>query len=85
MTEVRQVAILGGNRIPFARAGGRYARTGSIDLLTAALDGLVARFDLAGERPGEVAAGAGDLEPVQGGVGSRQRSHTFQTKHELGR
>jgi acetyl-CoA C-acetyltransferase len=54
----RQAAILGGNRIPFARANGPYARASNQDMLTAALDGLVARFGLQGERLGEVAAGA---------------------------
>lgn len=54
----REVAIVGGNRIPFARAGGAYAQASNADMLTAALDGLVARFGLAGERLGEVAAGA---------------------------
>jgi acetyl-CoA C-acetyltransferase len=52
------VVILGGNRIPFARSNGPYARASNQDMLTAALDGLVARFGLAGERLGEVAAGA---------------------------
>ncbi|GAA1787939.1 acetyl-CoA C-acetyltransferase [Luedemannella flava] len=56
--EVRRVAVLGGNRIPFARAGGPYAGVSNAELLTAALDGLVARFGLAGERLGEVVAGA---------------------------
>ncbi len=54
----RRVAILGGNRIPFARSNGPYARASNQDMLTATLDGLVARFGLAGERLGEVAAGA---------------------------
>jgi acetyl-CoA C-acetyltransferase len=54
----RRVAILGGNRIPFARAGAAYAAAGNSDLLGAALDGLIARFGLAGQRLGEVAAGA---------------------------
>jgi acetyl-CoA C-acetyltransferase len=54
----RRVAILGGNRIPFARANGSYATASNQDMLTAALDGLVARFGLAGQRVGEVAAGA---------------------------
>lgn len=54
----RKVAVLGGNRIPFARANGPYAAAGNPDLLGAALDGLVARFGLAGERLGEVVAGA---------------------------
>ncbi|WP_153399089.1 acetyl-CoA C-acetyltransferase, partial [Ornithinicoccus halotolerans] len=46
------------NRIPFGKVGGAYARASNQDMLTAALDGLVARFGLAGERLGEVAAGA---------------------------
>jgi acetyl-CoA C-acetyltransferase len=55
---VRRVAVLGGNRIPFARSNSRYAQASNQDMLTAALDGLVARFGLAGERLGEVVAGA---------------------------
>jgi acetyl-CoA C-acetyltransferase len=55
---IRKVAVLGGNRIPFARSNSAYAKASNQDMLTAALDGLVARFDLAGERLGEVAAGA---------------------------
>lgn len=56
--QTRRVAIIGGNRIPFARSNGPYAHHSNQDMLTAALDGLVARFGLAGERLGEVAAGA---------------------------
>ncbi|WP_433870578.1 acetyl-CoA C-acetyltransferase [Saccharopolyspora sp. CA-218241] len=55
---VRRVAIVGGNRIPFARAGGPYSRASNQDMLTAALDGLVARFGLQDERVGEFVAGA---------------------------
>ncbi|HEY8338840.1 MAG TPA: acetyl-CoA C-acetyltransferase [Egibacteraceae bacterium] len=55
---VRRAAIVGGNRIPFARAGGPYASASNLDMLTAALDGLVARFGLQGEVLGEVVAGA---------------------------
>ncbi len=54
----RPVAILGGNRIPFARSNGRYAQASNQDMLTATLDGLAARFGLAGARLGEVSAGA---------------------------
>jgi len=54
----RRAAILGGNRIPFARSNGRYAQASNQDMLTAALDGLAARFALQDERLGEVAAGA---------------------------
>jgi acetyl-CoA C-acetyltransferase len=53
-----KIAILGGNRIPFARSNGPYADASNQDMLTAALDGLVARFGLQGERAGEVVAGA---------------------------
>ncbi|WP_199429047.1 acetyl-CoA C-acetyltransferase [Qaidamihabitans albus] len=55
---VRKVAIVGANRIPFARSNGPYADASNQDMLTAALDGLVSRFSLQGERLGEVAAGA---------------------------
>jgi acetyl-CoA C-acetyltransferase len=54
----RRVAVVGGNRIPFARANSVYSRASNQDMLTAALDGLVARFGLEGERLGEVAGGA---------------------------
>src|ERR671936_1284721 len=51
-------AIVGGNRIPFARSNGPYAEASNQDMLTAALDGLIARFGLRDERVGEVVAGA---------------------------
>ena len=54
----RQAVIVGGNRTPFVKAGGAYAQASAQDLLTAALDGLVARFGLAGEQLDEVVAGA---------------------------
>lgn len=55
---VRKAVVIGGNRIPFARSGGKYTYSSNQDMLTAALDGLVARFGLQGERIGEVAGGA---------------------------
>ncbi|MEE1122265.1 MAG: acetyl-CoA C-acetyltransferase, partial [Acinetobacter pseudolwoffii] len=55
---VRRVAILGGNRIPFARSNGAYFTASNSDMLTAALNGLVERFNLQGQRVGEVVAGA---------------------------
>jgi acetyl-CoA C-acetyltransferase len=51
-------AILGGNRIPFARSNGPYAQASNQDMFTAALDGLVARFGLAGSVVDEVVGGA---------------------------
>jgi len=54
----RSVAVLGGNRIPFARSNSAYTSASNEGMLTAALEGLIERFGLAGERLGEVAAGA---------------------------
>ncbi|MDT4938516.1 MAG: acetyl-CoA C-acetyltransferase, partial [Pseudonocardiales bacterium] len=54
----RRAAIVGGNRIPFARSNGPYAHASNQDMLTATLDGLVARFGLQNKRLGEVAGGA---------------------------
>jgi acetyl-CoA C-acetyltransferase len=58
MNVPRRVAIVGGNRIPFARANGAYATASNQGMLTAALEGLIERFNLHGLRLGEVAAGA---------------------------
>ena len=54
----RKVAVLGGNRIPFARSDGAYAEASNQDMFTAALDGLVDRFGLDGEQLGAVIGGA---------------------------
>src|SRR3712207_2649738 len=54
----RQAVVVGGNRIPFARSNNAYANASNQDMLTATIDGLVERFDLAGQVLGEVVAGA---------------------------
>ncbi|WP_338888430.1 acetyl-CoA C-acetyltransferase [Rhodococcus sovatensis] len=56
--QLRPVAIVGGNRIPFARSDKKYALASNQDMLTATIDGLVSRFGLQGERLGLVVAGA---------------------------
>ena len=56
--KTRRVAVIGGNRIPFARSNTVYADVSNQEMLTAAIDGLVTRFGLEGERLGEVVAGA---------------------------
>ena len=56
--KTRPVAVVGGNRIPFARSNSVYAGVSNQEMLTAAIDGLVDRFGLQGERLGEVVAGA---------------------------
>jgi acetyl-CoA C-acetyltransferase len=57
-TAVRRVAIVGGVRIPFARAHTAYATVGNQEMLTAVFRALVERFELTGVRLGDVAAGA---------------------------
>ncbi len=57
-SQTRRVAVIGGNRIPFARSNTVYATASNQEMLTAAIDGLVTRFGLQGERVGEVVAGA---------------------------
>ncbi|MBM6592016.1 acetyl-CoA C-acetyltransferase [Brevibacterium sp. RIT 803] len=57
-TPTQRSVILGGNRIPFARSNKQYSKASNLDMLTSTIDGLVARFGLAGERIGEVAGGA---------------------------
>ncbi|MEA2269434.1 MAG: acetyl-CoA C-acetyltransferase [Solirubrobacteraceae bacterium] len=57
-TTARRVAVVGANRIPFARSNSAYAHASNQDMLTVALDGLADRFALHGERLGEVVGGA---------------------------
>ncbi|GAB5452470.1 MAG: acetyl-CoA C-acetyltransferase [Halioglobus sp.] len=57
-TQVRRVAILGGNRIPFVRSNTAYTAVSNQDMLTATLSGLEQRFDLANKAVGEVVGGA---------------------------
>ncbi len=58
MNSIRRVAILGGNRIPFARSNTAYADASNQQMLTAAVQGLIDRYNLHHLRLGEVAAGA---------------------------
>ncbi|MBP4139053.1 acetyl-CoA C-acetyltransferase [Flavobacterium geliluteum] len=55
---VRKVAIVGYNRIPFARANTAYAEVGNQQMMTAALDGLIEKYNLEGKLLGEVVGGA---------------------------
>ncbi|WP_409289648.1 acetyl-CoA C-acetyltransferase [Pseudomonas sp. KCJK8927] len=58
MRSTRRVAILGGNRIPFARSNGAYANASNQAMLTITLEGLIERYRLHGLKLGEVVAGA---------------------------
>jgi acetyl-CoA C-acetyltransferase len=57
-SQPRRVAVIGGLRIPFARANGAYATVGNQEMLTTSLKAVVERFKLRGERLGDVIAGA---------------------------
>lgn len=54
----RDVFLVASHRIPFCRAYTGYGDQTNQQLLSATLNGLVSKTDLAGERIGEVAAGA---------------------------
>ncbi|HSC08343.1 MAG TPA: acetyl-CoA C-acetyltransferase [Steroidobacteraceae bacterium] len=57
-SQTRRVAIIGGARIPFARAHSAYANVGNQDMLTAAFKAVVDKYGLRGERLDDVAGGA---------------------------
>jgi len=54
----RPVAIIGGIRIPFARSNTAYSDVGNRDMLSAATNGLVEAYSLAGEILGDASMGA---------------------------
>ncbi len=53
-----RVAVIGGTRIPFCRSHTAYRNCTNQDLMVAAMDGLVQKFDLRGQTLGDVALGA---------------------------
>jgi acetyl-CoA C-acetyltransferase len=53
-----RVAVVGGSRIPFCRSHSVYKNCTNKDLMTAALEGVVSKFDLKGQTLGDVALGA---------------------------
>lgn len=55
---VRKVAIIGGNRTPFARSNTLYSNATNQELQVAALQGLIDRYQLQGMRLGEFVSGA---------------------------
>jgi acetyl-CoA C-acetyltransferase len=58
MTTIRKVAIVGGVRIPFCRSNTLYADLTNLDMMAAALNGLVDKYKLAGVHIDEVVGGA---------------------------
>jgi acetyl-CoA C-acetyltransferase len=57
-THPGKVAVVGYNRIPFARHNTNYANAGNQEMMIAALNGLIEKYNLKGLRLGEVAGGA---------------------------
>ena len=53
-----RVAVIGGSRIPFCRSHSIYRDCSNQDMMTAALSGVVNKFDLKGQTLGDVALGA---------------------------
>jgi len=53
-----RVAVIGGSRIPFCRSHSIYRDCSNQDLMTAALNGVVIKYDLKGQTLGDVALGA---------------------------
>jgi acetyl-CoA C-acetyltransferase len=53
-----RVAVVGGSRIPFCRAYTAYKYTNNQDMMSAALAGVINKYDLKGQTIGDVALGA---------------------------
>ncbi len=55
---LRRVAVIGGIRTPFCRSHTAFSELSNLDLMTAALNGLVEKYQLEGELIDEVVGGA---------------------------
>ncbi len=55
---LKRVAVIGGNRIPFCRSNTLYADLSNLDMMTAALNALSAKYKLKGAHIDEVVGGA---------------------------
>lgn len=55
---LRRVAVLGGSRIPFCRSNSLYGDLSNLDMMAAALNGLVDKYKLKGKHIDEVVGGA---------------------------
>ena len=54
----QRVAIVGGQRIPFCRANTNYAKASNHEMMAATLRALVERYELRGQKIGDVVLGA---------------------------
>ena len=57
-SSLRKIAIIGGSRIPFCRSNTLYADQTNLDMLTAAIQGVVDRYGLDDKKIDQVVAGA---------------------------
>ncbi len=57
-SKLRRIAIVGGSRIPFCRSGTLYSDQTNLDMLSAAFQGVVNRYGLAGQKLDQIIAGA---------------------------
>lgn len=64
MKTLRPVYVLGGQRLPFAKSWTNYTHTTNQELMTAAVDAVVKKYKLAGERIGDVALGSVNMSPM---------------------
>lgn len=55
---LKRIAVIGGSRIPFCRSNTLYADETNLGMLTRAIQGVVDRYDLSGEKIDKVMAGA---------------------------
>lgn len=55
---LRRIAVLGGSRIPFCRSNTLYADLSNLDMMSAAITGVVDKFKLKGAHIDEVVGGA---------------------------
>lgn len=63
MSDLERIAIIGSRRIPFCRSNTFYADETNLDMLSAAIQGVVDRFELKGRRLDKVIAGAVTVHP----------------------
>ena len=57
-SSLRKIAIIGGSRIPFCRSNTLYSEQTNLDMLTAAIQGVVDRYGLDDKKIDQVVAGA---------------------------
>jgi acetyl-CoA C-acetyltransferase len=79
--QIRRIAVIGGSRIPFCRSNSIYSEKSNLDMLSAAIQGVVDRFSLDGKQLDEVVAGAvtthsKDWSPLTPGITLQQACGT---------